>query len=474
MNKKLEFQIQSSQGKLINYREILTTLQSSKSNLETVILSSNPNRSKIIELKQLQINLETKLQTLKKSLTTSTNYINNKTQDYVLLDTKYDNKLLEEDNILKDELKRIEEQIIETHINHEKDIKLAYIDKTELLSNIDLLNSELALQNNIITELQMKAHSSRKQILNELHIKKQDKNISNQHITNLKDNEKKFTEQLLYLETTNLKLLDFKKLIVESEYTIDFDKTKLINYYEEYAEYKLGTYINTYLDTLPDTYLDTLPDTYLDTQLSINEKLVILDNVINSNQSRILYIKKKYDKNILSNSIIIKNIIEKYNNTHNNIHNKKVIGFKDQFRIEREKGNQLETIIADIYNKYNTFEINIIAIINNKLVIAIQDLENDKIRAIERLTIMKQRIIEEFKNEQINTNSIIDNTKSNLFNMRIEFDNIKSDLENTKQMLESENKFESELDKINIEINKYQTIIQQIENDIVKLTSRTI
>ena len=125
MNKKLEFQIQSSQGKLINYREILTTLQSSKSNLETVILSSNPNRSKIIELKQLQINLETKLQTLKKSLTTSTNYINNKTQDYVLLDTKYDNKLLEEDNILKDELKRIEEQIIETHINHEKDIKLA-------------------------------------------------------------------------------------------------------------------------------------------------------------------------------------------------------------------------------------------------------------------------------------------------------------------------------------------------------------
>ena len=458
MNKKLEFQIQSSQGKLINYREILTTLQSSKSNLETVILSSNPNRSKIIELKQLQINLETKLQTLKKSLTTSTNYINNKTQDYVLLDTKYDNKLLEEDNILKDELKRIEEQIIETHINHEKDIKLAYIDKTELLSNIDLLNSELALQNNIITELQMKAHSSRKQILNELHIKKQDKNISNQHITNLKDNEKNFTEQLLYLETTNLNLLDFKKLIVESEYTIDFDKSKLINYYEEYAEYKLGT------------YLDTLPDT----QLSINEKLVILDNVINSNQSRILYIKKKYDKNILSNSIIIKNIIEKYNNTHNNIHNKKVIGFKDQFRIEREKGNQLETIIADIYNKYNTFEINIIAIINNKLVIAIQDLENDKIRAIERLTIMKQRIIEEFKNEQINTNSIIDNTKSNLFNMRIEFDNIKSDLENTKQMLESENQFESELDKINIEINKYQTIIQQIENDIVKLTSRTI
>ena len=441
MDKKTQFQLQTSQGKLIKYKESLQNLQDARFNLSNSSSQDNLDRSKVIKLKQTQNNIEAKQQLLKKDINLNVNNISNANKNLLLLDKQRDINYSEEDNILNDELNRIRENIIENKDNHTESIKLSYQDKLELSSNIELIKNELALQNNIISEIQIISHSSRKQTLDELHIKKQDKLITHQHIDNIKALEINFTDQIQELETNNNDIIEFKKLLIDSEYNLDYDNVRLLIYYNKFNNINLDT---------------------------INEKLALLDKIYSDNQSKIQYINKKFNKNKQSNTIRIKNILE----TYNTINRVKVIGYKDQFKIEKEKRTQLENVLADMYNKYDNFETNIILTINNDLETANTESENDKLRANERLNIMKVRIIDNYNNEKQRLNNIIINSKLNLENISSDFNNIKMELDNIKEMIEKENIISNEIEKIDNEIIKYQNIIKQIESDIEKLSSK--
>jgi hypothetical protein len=445
MDKKTQFQLQTSQSKLIKYKETLETLLDARTKLEENASKFNPDRSKIIELRKIQTNLEAKLQLLKKDINLNVNIISDTKKNLLNLDNVRDNKYLEEDNILIEEMKRLEEYIIEVSDTHKQSILSAYLDKEELSNNIEIIKNELHIQNDIISEIQIKSHSSRKQILSDLHMKKQEKINNQQQINNIKETENDFTSQIQSLENINIRIQEFKKIMIDSEYNLDCNSDKLTEYYNEFSL-----------------------DTEINRNLSINDKISILDKLTNDNQFKINYINKRFNKHKTSSNIILQNILD----TYNKVNRVKIINSKHQYNIEKEKKIQLENILSEMSNKYNTFEICIIGKIDNDLENKNNEIVNDKIRANDRLNIMKQRILEDYENEKERLNNLITNSKSTLENIQINFNNINQDIDNTKKMIEKEDIIVGELDKIDLEIIKYQNIIKQIESDIENLSSR--
>ena len=455
MDKKTLFQLQTSQSKLIKYKETLETLLDARTKLEENATQANPDRSKITELRKTQTSLEAKLQQLKKDINTNVNTITNTKKKLLNLDNVRDNKYLEEDNILIEEMNRLEEYIIEVSDTHEQSILSAYLDKDELSNNIELIKNEINIKNEIISGIQLKSHSSRKQILSDLHMKKQEKINNQQQINNIKETENEFTSQIQSLENINIRIQEFKKLLIDSEYNLDYDSSKLTEYYNEFS-----------LDT--DFNMGVSMDVSMSVSVSINDKIAILDKLKNDNQYKINYINKKFNKHKIAGNARVKTILD----TYNKVDRVKVITAKDQYKIEKEKKTQLENILSEMSNIYNTFETCVIGNINNDLINTNNEIENDKIRANDRLNIMKQRILEEYENEKERLNNAITNIKSTLENIQIDFNNINQDIDNTKKMIEKEDIIGGELDKIDLEIIKYQNICKQIESDIENLSSR--
>ena len=435
MDNKTRFQIETSQGKLINYKKTLETLQESRTKIINSSTQTLQDKSKFDELNLKYSNLEDKHNLIKKNIINNVHKISITNEEILLLDKIKDDKLNLEDDIHKNELIRIEEKIIDIQNSHVNTLETACKDKIDLCSNIEIIKNEINLQNNIISEIQFNSHSSRKHILNNLHSQKKEKIILQEQINNFKENVNNFTIQIQELENQNTQLIEFKKLIIDSEYNLDYDKIKLDNYYNEFKP---------------------------DNKLSINEKISNLDKLIYNNQKQIDFISKKFNKTKHTNSIMLNSIMDKYNN----INRIKVIASKDIIKIEKEKKIQLENILQDLNNIYNTYESSIINKINDDLNTINNELESDKIRSNDRLNIMKTRIIEDHKNDKNILNNIIIDCKHNLEKFQNNFNDITIELNNIKKMIESENIIESEIYKIDSEILKYQNIIKQIENDI--------
>jgi len=460
MNKKIQYQIQILQSKIIQYNENIAKLNDSKIQLETTNRDNSLNSSKsnnllkIIELQNQNSYILDKQKLLKNNILKLKNELKNNIQQLNNLDKINDSKFIEEEIIYKEELLRINLQIIEVNNNFNNSIKIANIEKIELYNNIELLKNELNIQNDIITEIQINSHSSRKNILKDLHQQKQNKIFTNQQIDNCKDNKNFYCSQITLLENKILNLIDFKILIINTEYNTEYntesnydkdkdkDKDKLLNYYDEFKEYDLNT-------------------------LSNNDKIVKIDNIIKYNQDKIILIKNKSEKHMKLNNIKINDIIENYNKKDRI----KVIGYKDQYKVEKQKRDNINIILNDMCSRYDTYEQNIIGDINNKLSIDINDIENDKIRAYDRLNITKLRITENHNNEKIRINSLIDNNKLDLDNFGKEFINLTLELDNVNLMIKNENSFINELTKINNEISKYQELIQQIQKDLDNISN---
>jgi len=443
MSKKIQYQIDILEEKLKIYNDIILNLNIKKTAVEKDISIANNNENidnfKINKnLENEKIVLESKQQIIKQTISKTSSEIQSYESDIININIMHENNLNNEDIILKEELLRIEEQkknVIEENI---KKLELAFIDKQNLYNDIEIIKNELEIQNNYISEIQISLHSSRKQTLEELHNKKQNRIINSQSIDNYKITESIFNDQIIELETINLEIIDFKKNIIDFQYNNE-DNTKLTNYYKKYN---------------------------LDINLSINEKITILDNILNNNNNKINSLNLKYVKQKNKNDIRIKDIVDTYNKS-NRI---KVIGYKDQFKIEKEKRTNLENILKTLTDKYDTFDSIIINNINNDLINANNELEDDISRSDDRLNIMKLRIIDEYTYELNNKINLIENNKNKLVDLSNEFNDTIVELDNIKDNIKKLNYIRIEIDNLNSEIKKYEDIIQQIILDINKLS----
>ena len=447
MNKKVQYQINTIKDKIVIYNDTIQTLIEKRNSIiandnNNINDSNNTNNTndtnKIKELQNLKTSLELEQQILKKNISNISNEIKQYENYLESLNLMHLNNINNEDNIYKEELSRIEEQKANIIEDNKKNLELAYIDKQNLYNNIELIKNELNIQNNKISQIQIISHSNRKTILDDLHQKKKDKLINQQSINTYKDNETFVLNQITTLENSNNKIIDFKTNIINSNYNIETDDTKLLNYYNEYN---------------------------IDINLSINEKITILDKIFNDNENKIKLINLKCEKQKNRNDMIIKDIIDNYNKT-NRI---KILGYKDQFKIEKEIRNNLENILNNMTNDYNTFDDIIIGNINNDFLNMNNELENDILRSYSRLNIMKNRIIDDFNNETENKKQLIENNKNKLLDLHNQFNNIIVELENVKTNTKNTNIIINEITNIDNEIEKYQSIILQMSNDIEKI-----
>ena len=443
IDKKKQFQIQTVQSKLDNYKQTLTTLLESHKQLSNNLELNNPNYDNLDKLNSNKIVLENTLKELKKNIAKTTNNITKLSYSLKELPSIRINKYNEEELILKQEIDRIELQKIEDRVKYDKSIEQAHLDKLKLIDDISIIQNAILEQNNIILQIQTNTHSSRKDTLLQLHQKKEDKNNIKKQINNINIIDNLVNNQIIELKHTIKNLEEFKIMLVDKIYNT-----------------------NTNTDNSTDTLDNYYVDFNIDKELLLNDKINIIDIKINDLHNKINNITIKINKNKTSNTSRINTIIDNYNKTTRG----KVIAYKDSFKIEKEKKKQLQLILDTLNYQYDTFENNIISNINLNYTNIINELHFDIIRANERLIIMKFRINLEYETETNRIKDEISILNLNIIELSKTYFNTNKELQNLLITIDKENSVGKDIAKLNEEIQKYKAMIMQNETNIMLLS----
>ena len=435
MDKKIYFQKTLLNSKI---KELNDKLKYKQSIFDDLHNKNNNSVNLSIDLDTLNNNilkLETLKLTHKKSindLTLNISEIKNKLKEYPDIIIENINK---ENNILNDEIERINNDRIEITNNHIEEIKKAYIDKEQLLKNINLHKEKINYHNDYINNIQIELHKSRKNIIEQLKVKKINKNNVNNELKNNNETINSFKNKINQLKQNNNELKIFKEIVINCEYNLEYNTIILDEYYNKFN---------------------------INKELAINETIDLIDNFTNSNINDINYINKKINKTESINN----NILNESKNKNTNTNNFKVITYKDTYKLAKEKKKELQFEIDKLLEKYNNYEILIINIINNKFQDEIKDLDLDMKRANDRFEIIKIRL----KNEE-EKNKIIVHEKINNINNEILYNesNIIKVSNEIKELIKNRDSYQSinlEMKKLNIEIQNYKNSIKNYEKEL--------
>jgi hypothetical protein len=435
MDKKNYFQKTLLNSKI---KELNDKLKYKQSIFDDLYNKNNNSVNLSIDLDTLNnniLNLETLKQTHKKSindLKLNISEIKNKLKEYPDIIIENINK---ENNILNDEIERINNDRIEITNNHIEEIKKAYIDKEQLLKNINLHKEKINYHNDYINNIQIELHKSRKNIIEQLKVKKINKNNVNNELKNNNETINSFKNKINQLKQNNNELKKFKEIVINCEYNLEYNTIILDEYYNKFN---------------------------INKELAINETIDLIDNFTNSNINDINYINKKINKTESINN----NILNESKNKNTNTNNFKVITYKDTYKLAKEKKKELQFEIDKLLEKYNNYEILIINIINNKFQDEIKDLDLDMKRANDRFEIIKIRL----KNEE-EKNKIIVHEKINNINNEILYNesNIIKVSNEIKELIKNRDSYQSinlEMKKLNIEIENYKNSIKNYEKEL--------
>ena len=444
IDKKKQFQIQTVKSKLFNYKQTLITLLETRKKLSDNLDIINPNYDKIDKLNNDKNNIEINLKELKFNISKITNDITKLSKLITDLPSIRDNKHKNEEDILLQELNRITLQKYNDKLHYDESIETAHLDKLQLINDISIIQNSIQEQNNILSQLQLNAHSVRKDTLSLLHKKKQEKNNITLQQTQISKQSEFINIQITELENTINNLEKFKIILIDEKYTTSdipsaTPSDTITNYYNEFK---------------------------IDKDISLNDKINIIDTNIINCKTRINKININLNKHKISSDIILTNIIDNYNK-NNRI---KVIAYKDNFKIEKEKYKQLQQILDTLIYQYDNFENKIFGEIKLELTKANNESEFDITRSNERFVIMKYRINFDFEIENNRIADEINILNINLKEMRKLFSIKNEELINLNIMIKNENLIGNDIAKLDDEINKYQAMIIQNETNIMLLS----
>lgn len=368
------------------------------------------------------------------ALTTTISDIKNKIKEYP--DTIIEN-IKKENNILYDEIERIEIERIETLCIYQEELKKGYIDKECLLNNITLYKEQISYHNDYIDNLQIELHKSRKNTIEQLKENKIKKNNLNNELKNYNETIINFKNKINELKQTNNELEKFKKLLIDSEYNMEITNTELDNYYTKFN---------------------------INKQLTINEKIDLIDNFIDGNINDINYMNKKMNKTETLNNTII-NETKK----DNSINNFKIITYKDNYKIAKEKKKNLQLELDKLLEKYNNYENIVIYSITNKFNDKIKELDYDIVRAKDRFEIIKFRLKNEEEKNKIISEESINTIKIELSNNENRIIKVSNQIKELIKNKECYQKITLELKQLSIEIQNYKNNIKHYETDLSSL-----
>ena len=187
-----------------------------------------------------------------------------------------------------------------------------------------------------------------------------------------------------------------------------------------------------------------------------------IDSTIENNNARMVSINNKSERAHTKNNIHIENIKNNFNNVSRN----KVISFKDLYKIEKQKRNDLQSKCNEMEHLYNNYNTLIISKITDEYNATILELNNHKQRADERINIMKERLNNEYEQNKTNLETQIIQIQTELSNNTKKFNDLNTQLKDIQNKLANLDKSNMEIHNLDNKINQITTTINKIKNDI--------
>jgi len=500
MDKKKQFQLQNLKAKVNNYEQSLNELIKQRHeilvNVNVNVNNNNNNVSSSIDtisernqdiilnttlnnFQRTKNDIENQIIQTKNNILSSRRELVSLTNLYKFLPEQLKQNISDEINIYKEELFNLDNTITDTIQTHIQNIEDAKTEKNELLYQLNSLENQINEQNTIISDIQNSAHQSRKTILQELHNKKQQKILLQQKINTIQSNNNIYQNTIDDLNKINTFLIQTKRDLIDYYYDTKNDNdTKndtntnpelLQNIMQSINSFELLKTYNITFDNL-DKQQDKQQDKQDNISSNTNYEYLVsnlvsnLDDIVNSNTTRIQSITQKSDKAKMKTDIHIENI--KKDQCILSINKTKTLSYKDSYKLEKTKRTELQDKYNDLQTLYNNYELLVIGKLHNEHNTNLLELNNHKFRAEERLNIMKDRHQNTYQQTKSNLEDQNKSIQGALAEQNNRFTNLNKQLLEVNNNLSSLDKNKTELAIIDNKIIEITQVIEKLKNDI--------
>jgi hypothetical protein len=464
-NSRKQFQLNILNNKLQDYQSRLLKLQNEKNGIiqnsaitnnitsnDSIINDKDTNNKKFLE--QREIELKSQLEQLKREINSTRSNQARTVNTIKLLPNDLQKSIIQEKLIYEEECLHLDgklkeaEDLLQTQMNQQ--IK----DKLALEIMISSLQQQIATASQNITEIQANAHEFRKGTIQALKDKKQQKKQIQQQITTIQDTHQKHLDNHSNLLTANQSLLEYKNQIINNYYAHKDQN----NICESIKQLELEGLQG--LQGLPE-----LVDNRWQAE-DINKIIEIIDDKINDNTNLANLISIKESRNNKRNNQIIQQL---HSNMQPYSRSQKVISYKDNFKLAKLEKTNLEDNLSTLQKEFDNWDITVIAAIQNNYHNTINQIEDDRTRALERINIMTSRLNTENEEIRSNLERQITILTEKLININNNIQSINLQIADIKCKQELLDMNQTTLEKLNTKITEIENAIQLIEKDIASI-----
>jgi hypothetical protein len=377
-------------------------------------------------------------------------------------------------------------QNIQNKINEAEELHLAYLiqledEKNYLANDINEYQNRIISSNANITSIQEGAHGFRKNTIQQLQQRKQQK----VEMQNMLDAH--YQQCAIYTNTKNN--------IQDEINNLTTIKSNAINIFYSSDTSNLQSILDNLNLQLPNT-TTTLTTTeilnaivaFIDNKVSINN--AILANLSNKSQKleKRLAIINNSNHNPNTNPNTNPNSNSNTNTSNNQTNNNSstnigVVGipkvranhpsYKQEFKTAKLERDELQKTLDALIIKYSNWDIEMVNTARINYQNLLDELEHDKQRAAERLEVMTTRLGVESENEMVNLKGKLKVIETNLVDASNKLQNNKKALNKVEQDIQVENAAQTEVNKLNGQIATLEDIIKKIQLDIDSLSNRS-
>jgi len=457
MDKRKQFQLQLLSNKLAEYTTKLGNLKSKQSELVNSInnvLAQNTledkNKHYLLEQKKI---LEARIQEYKTELVKHRNEYTNLNHQINLLPEHREANKKQELAIYEEEIQNIIGRTQEVKESYLEQLASLEVEKSNLSTQIQDLQNQLATSNDNISSIQENAHAYRKNTIMELQQKKQQKLTITTTLEELNKNKELYTTNSNTVSNQLDSLIELKTQIINTYYTNPTGNLEnILN-------------IPNARELLPNEIFDISTDT--NSSELLNGIISYLDKQMQDARYQLSSITKKttrLDKTITTTVNDLKSKLDTGTRA-------KVISYKDNYKSAKLVKTTLEAELGKLQAKLDSWDVEVIDNAKLEYKMILDSLEAEKQRAKERLNIMTSRIINEYESDIITLASKIRQIENGLSETNNLLKQTSQELATLQEQITKNNSAEIEIDKINMQIANIELAIEKIQQDINSLTN---
>lgn len=471
INRRNQFQLQLLTQKINDNKNKLNQLTTARDNLINTSTSNNTNleeqstaqQNKLITLAEQKQLLENQNVEIRSFITKSRGDHSSITNQLKLLPSKLATDQKQEQDIYNEEIHSIECRIKEAGEQHLENLNQLVIDKSNLADDIIKYQNELSIMNDNITAIQENAHGFRKNTIQELQQRKQQKVTLQQMINNHNQ------QRDIYITTQNNtqdeidKLTSLKSKAIDRFYSSNTNnllsdlQTILANLNLEVPNKTFETTPGTTPGTTPSELLSTIV-AYIDNKITTNK--TILANINNKTEKLDKRLSVIYDTHYLNSN--------SSNDIKTRCHHP---SYKQEFKTAKLEKEQLQKTIDTLIAKNTNWENEMITTARVNYQNILNELENDRQRAAERLEIMATRLTEQNITKLSDLQNQIKELEDNLADASNKLQNNKTEITKIEQEIQLANSTQIEINKLNTQITTLENTISKIQLDIDSLSN---